>query len=320
MKKKIPVATKESQKHLLEQISELRAQLEEAKQTLKAIRNGRVDAVVVDDGGRPHVYTLESPDLPYRSIVETMAAGALTLNESYIILYCNSFFSNMVGIPMEQLIGSSFLDLVPAGYRSIFTGFIERSHTVKSLQELPLKTASGRELYIHLAGGCELRDPHNSCIVVTDISARKSAEDGLDIKSRNLEEVNTALRVLLKQREGDKGELEENILSNVKELVLPHLERLKKGRLDTAQLSTIEIIEGNLAVITSPIVRKMHTFDLTPREIEVVSYLKTGKTTKQIAELLGTSVRSVEFHRYNIRKKLGLDQKKANLRSHLLSL
>ena len=140
----------------------------------------------------------------------------------------------MIGVRMEQLIGSSFLELVPAAHRNTFIGFIDRSHTQKSLQELPLKTASGKELYIHLAGGCELRDPRNVCIVVTDISARKWAEEALDIKSRTLEEVNIALRVLLKQREEDKSELEENILSNVKELILPYVEKVKKGRLDAA--------------------------------------------------------------------------------------
>ncbi len=304
---------------LLEQNKELRARLEEAEQTIGAIRNGDVDALVIE-GERPQVYTLEGPDFPYRSIVETMASGAVTLNGEYIILYCNAFFSEMIGVPMEQLVGSSFLDLVPAGCRDTFTAFINRSHVEKSLQEIPLKTASGKELYIHLAGGCELHDARNSCIVATDISARKWAEETLDIKSRTLEETNTALRVLLKQREADKSELEENILSNVKELILPYVERLKKSRLDTAQASSVEIIEANLKEITSPIIRRIQAFDLTPKEIEVVAYLKAGKTTKQIAELLGVSPRAVETHRYKIRKKLGLNRKKMNLRSHLSSI
>jgi PAS domain S-box-containing protein len=317
---KTTAMAEKNREEFLEQIKELRAQLEEAQQTLKAIRNGHVDALVVEGEDKPHVYTLEGADLPYRSIVETMAAGAVTLNGDYLILYCNVFFSNMIGVPIGQLIGSSFLDLVPARQKDTFIAFIDRSHREKFLQEMSLKTASGKELYIHLAGGCELRDPRNTCIVVTDISARKSAEEALDIKSRNLEEMNTALRVLLKQREGDKSELEENILSNVRELILPYVERLKKSRLEDTQMSTIAIIEDNLREITSPIIRRMQTLDLTPKEIEVVAYLKAGKTTKQIAESLGVSSRAVEFHRYNIRRKLGLDQKKTNLRSYLLSI
>jgi hypothetical protein len=64
-------------KLLLEQVNELKAQLEEAEQTIKAIRNGQVDALVVEGEDKPRVYTLEDADLPYRSIVETMAAVPL---------------------------------------------------------------------------------------------------------------------------------------------------------------------------------------------------------------------------------------------------
>ena len=107
---------------------------------------------------------------------------------------------------------------------------------------------------------------------------------------------------------------------NVKELILPYVEKLKKSRLDAGQTSNLNILETNLQEITSPILRKLQRFDLTPKEIEVVSYLKDGRTTKQIAELLGVSPRAVEFHRYNIRKKLGLDRMKTNLRTYLLSI
>ena len=153
-----------------------------------------------------------------------------------------------------------------------------------------------------------------------DITSRKEGEKNLEIKSRTLEELNTALKVLLRQREEDKSELEENIVSNIKNLVLPYVEKLKKSRLNAEQASSVEILETNLNEVTSPLMRRMQAFDLTPKEIEVASHLKDGRTTKQIAELLGVSPRVVEFHRYNIRKKLGLGQKKMNLRTYLLSM
>jgi len=156
--------------------------------------------------------------------------------------------------------------------------------------------------------------------LLSEVDRRKKAEAGLDAKSHALEEVNTALRVLLKQREEDKISLESNIRTNVEELVLPHVAKLKKTRLDAAQESIIGVIEDNLMEITSPIIRTLHTFGFTPTEIEIVSYIKIGKTAKQAAELLGISPRTLEGHRYNIRKKLGLDQKKLNLRSYLLSI
>ncbi|NVM57635.1 MAG: helix-turn-helix transcriptional regulator [Desulfobacterales bacterium] len=154
---------------------------------------------------------------------------------------------------------------------------------------------------------------------------RKRAEAALRVGKPNLsrlEEVTAALNVLLRQREQDKKELEEKVLSNVKELIAPYLERLKRTRLDEKQTAYIGIIESNLDEIISPFSRQLSSkfFSLTPKEIQVADLVKDGKTTKEIAELLNMSTRAVEFHRDNIRTKLGLKNKKANLRSRLLSL
>ena len=124
----------------------------------------------------------------------------------------------------------------------------------------------------------------------------------------------------LGRREGDRSEIEGNIVSNVKELILPYMERLKKSGLSAEQTSTMEILESNLKEITSPIIPKMQTLGLTAREITVASLLMGGKTTKQIAGLMGVSLKAVEFHRYNMRKKLGLAHKKTNLRAYLLTI
>ena len=117
-----------------------------------------------------------------------MAAGAVTLDRDQTIVYCNAVFSDMIGVSMERLIGSSFMDLVPAERRDTFTSFIERSRIENSQQELLLRTRAGKELYAHLAGGCELHDVQNNCIVVTDISARKRAEEALQAAHDELEQ------------------------------------------------------------------------------------------------------------------------------------
>ena len=149
----------------------------------------------------------------------------------------------------------------------------------------------------------------------------KRREKELEIKTKNLEDVNAALKVLLKQRDEDKAELEEKVIFNVKELVLPYLEKLK-GKLNTLQNSYISVLESNLNEITSPFVHKLSSsyFNLTPKEIQVADLIKKGKTTKEIADLLNSSTRVIDFHRNNLRKKFDLVNKKANLRSHLLTL
>jgi PAS domain-containing protein/DNA-binding CsgD family transcriptional regulator len=163
----------------------------------------------------------------------------------------------------------------------------------------------------------------------SEIVERKEAEKKLrkrerelKMKSNNLQEVNTAMKVLLDQREQDRREVEETVMNNVKELLAPYLERLKKTKLTDVQLAHVRVLETNLDNIVSPFLKTLHSkyLNLTPKEIRVASLIKEGRTTKEIAELLGMSVAAVDFHRNNIRKKLGLRNKKANLVSHLASM
>ena len=161
-----------------------------------------------------------------------------------------------------------------------------------------------------------------------EIDERKRAEKKLrkreielKAQSHHLEEVITALKVLLKQREDDKKELGDNVLSNVRELVSPYLDRLKNSRLNTHQKTLINILDSNLSNMISPFISKLSSryFNLTPMEVRVANLVKEGKTNKEISGILYISKNTVLFHRYNIRHKLGLKNKKINLRSHLLS-
>jgi PAS domain S-box-containing protein len=150
----------------------------------------------------------------------------------------------------------------------------------------------------------------------------RKREAELETKANELEEVNVALRVLLKRRDEDKTELGEKILSNVKELVLPYVERLRKAELTSQSAAYVNILESNLNDIISPFALKLSSklLGLTPTEIQVANLIKEGKTTKDIAVMLHLSPRTVEFHRNNIRKKIGMKNKKANLRSYLQSM
>jgi PAS domain S-box-containing protein len=157
---------------------------------------------------------------------------------------------------------------------------------------------------------------------VRDVTIRKRAEEELKIKTINLEEVNAALKVLLRQRDQDKNEMEDKILNNVKKLVLPYIERLKKKRLDDENKTYLNIIETNLKNIISPFVQKISSTysQFTPTEIRVANLIRDGKTIKEIAAISGISENAVNHHRQNIRNKLGLNKQKINLKTYLMSL
>jgi PAS domain S-box-containing protein len=148
----------------------------------------------------------------------------------------------------------------------------------------------------------------------------RQREEELSMKSRNLEEMNAALKVLLKQREEDRIQIEENVLTNVKTSILPYIEKLKKGSLTKYQKSCLNMLEGQIKEITAPFLRTISqsSFDLTPQELRVADFVKNGNTTKEIAGILRISIKTVDYHRDNLRRKLGIKNNKTNLRSFLL--
>jgi DNA-binding NarL/FixJ family response regulator len=150
----------------------------------------------------------------------------------------------------------------------------------------------------------------------------KKREQALELKSRGLEEANTALKVLLQHREEDKATLEEQVLANVRKLVLPYLENLKRLHLNEKQAAQVKIAEENLKKIVSSFLHNLTSsyLELTPREIQVANLVKEGKTTKEMTEILNISATAVDFHRKNLRSKFGIKNKKTNLMAFLSSL
>jgi PAS domain S-box-containing protein len=160
-------------------VEELQKRLEEAEQIIEAIRRGDVDAVVVGSGEEgSRIYTLEGPDHPYRNIVETMNAGAVTINEQGIIFYSNGAFSNMTGIPLQTLLGSSFKDLLVPEDLPLFLDFVKKAREAdKTTGEVAIRSDKGK-LFVRLAGSSRTAyGIETTCIVITDISALKSAEE-----------------------------------------------------------------------------------------------------------------------------------------------
>jgi DNA-binding CsgD family transcriptional regulator/transcriptional regulator with PAS, ATPase and Fis domain len=150
----------------------------------------------------------------------------------------------------------------------------------------------------------------------------KRNEKILSRQKKMLEDSNIALEVLLKHREQERILMEENVLANVRELVMPYLERLRYQPQDERNQNLLQIIASRLDEITSPFLKRLTSMYrlLTPREIDVAVLVREGKSSKEIADLLAISPSGVDFHRKKIRQKLGLTNEKSNLRSWLLSL
>jgi len=144
----------------------------------------------------------------------------------------------------------------------------------------------------------------------------------LKVKALGLAESNTALKVLLKQRETDKEDLEEKVVLNINQLIIPYVEKLKRGTLDPKQKTYLNILESNLDEIVSPFARSLSSkfLRLSHTELEVANLVRQGKKTKEIADNMNLAECTIDFHRNNIRKKLGIKHKNIGLRTYLYSL
>lgn len=163
------------------------------------------------------------------------------------------------------------------------------------------------------------RDELEQKVAERTMELRKSKEE-LEVKSATLQETNIGLKVLLQQIAEDKKDLEDRFASNIRRLVLPYLNKIKKGNLDPRQTASINIIETNLNQIVTPLLQSLAQFGFTPREAQIAALIKDGKTSKEIGEIIGVAPSAIDTYRNKIRRKLRLNNKKINLQAHLQSI
>ena len=153
------------------------------------------------------------------------------------------------------------------------------------------------------------------------LEAQTELEQRVEVRTRELSDANTALRVLVENNSIAKEELESSMLANINELIIPYLQNLKKCETREEQHQYINIIESSLCEITSDF--SSHLLEkysnLTPTEVQIINLIRQGKKTKEIAQCMNTATSTIDFHRNNIRKKIGLTHQRTSLQSHFLA-
>jgi two-component system phosphate regulon sensor histidine kinase PhoR len=203
---------KDTYKDLLSENEELRMQLEEANDTINAIRTGQVDAFVVENDGEHQLYTLKTADQTYRVFIEKMNEGAVTLNRDGLILYSNSRFANMMDLPLEKVLGLSFGEFVPKQSRIKFNELINNGWEEDCKEEIILQ--SKNDNFIPCLLSCntlELDEGIALSLILTDLTILKEAEGQLQIKNAQLEMAQNATKKL-------NDELEDTVRKRTREL------------------------------------------------------------------------------------------------------
>ena len=264
----------------------------------------------------------------YQDILEDIEDGYYEVDLAGNFTFFNSSMSAMLGYDADEMMGMNNREYMDPDQAALvfetFNAAYRTGNPVKAFDwELICKDGFKRIVNTSVS---LIKDTNGQPIgfrgIARDATKRRTAEQNLSLKSIMLEETNTALSVLLKRREADKAELEEKMLFNVKELVLPYIEKLKQRNIDKELKVYLGVIESNLKEIISPFAIRLSSkyLNLTSAELEIANLVKHGKSTKEIASMLNLAEKTIETHRVNIRKKLGLTNKKANLRTFLLSI
>jgi two-component system, NarL family, sensor kinase len=190
------------------ELAELRERLAEAEETLRAIRTGEVDAVVVAGKEGPQVFTLEGAEHAYRVLIESMNEGALMLTADKTILYANQCFARMVKCPLKQVIGGSFRRFLSAADRATLRPLLKRPAKSGSKIQLLLHAGDGSHMPVHISIRPLPKNGFKSAtfgIVVTDMTEARRNEEKLRALTHRVVQVQEA------ERERVALELHDNI-------------------------------------------------------------------------------------------------------------
>jgi len=274
-------------------------------------------------------------------LLDNIPAGVAFLDRDFILRKQNRTYANYLRnyspINPDKAIGKSYFDYIPGSEYQLGDWFREtRDCGLFETQydyALRLKYDKGETLTYWDATISPVfnADGKTSGILIfcLDVTRRFKAtevasefQNQLESTLKKLDQAKSTITTLLDLKEEVRVDLEERFSLNASDLLLPLIERLQKSQLNEEQRRILTLIETAVVDITAKFSSKLNSpsLRLTPREILIAFLIKTGKTSKEIADMLTVSPASIEFHRANIRKKIGLTHSKTNLRSFLLSV
>jgi PAS domain S-box-containing protein len=308
--------------------------------------NGSDVRVVVAQGQDATERKQAEQDLRIAAIAFQAQEGIFVTDVNSNILRANEAFSRMIGYSIDELVGKP-ASIINSGLHDsdFFKSMFETIGANRFWQgEIWNKRKNG-EVFPGLMTVATVVGEDTFSIryvgTLLDITVQKQAEKVLSEARMRLErqvkkvvrelstlkgesdEMNTALKVMMKMRQSENSEAKDLLTIELKQEVMPFLERLKVGNKDIKQLRLINTLEANLhrliSTYGSPTSITSSYKNLTPKEIQVAAMVREGFPSKAIASTLSLSPETISIHRKNIRKKLGLDSRSENLRSYLIS-
>ena len=271
---------------------------------------------------------LRQSETLFRNLVENAPIGIVLIEDNGEIIYTNPRFNELYGYSQDELGRLDTwweLSRPEAGGRKAFVAALHEATATGLLSDVCCKGGAVKHALVKLVelpGGRKLIAYEDMTAQIIYERALQKREKELHEKSEKLEEMNAALRVLLGRMNSDREEMEHKVFVNIRDTIMPYVDKLETICHGEAQQSYLNIIKTNLQNVVSSFNLQLarQSVNLTPRELQIANMINEGMTNKDISATLYISNSAVEFHRHNIRKKLNIVDKKINLKAHLRSI
>ena len=272
---------------------------------------------------KQHELSLQAERDFSRKIINAAPSIICSISQKGAIRFINPAGERLTGYSTEELLNKNWQDYFQAGKTAPDRDLLQKfqENDVRGI-EVELKTKDGTLRDISWSSVSRFGDKKSSCetlILGNDITEIKKAFQEIEKKKQEIEEANIALRVMLDQHTKTKETIEEHISVRLKSLVTPYLDLLRQSAATEQQAETINIITAHIDSIAGSFSPKSKEIllGLSPRESLIADLVRQGKTSKDAADIIGISVRTVETYRNNLRKKLGINNQKISLRTYL---
>ncbi len=268
----------------------------------------------------------EERERRWQHLIEAMNDGFVVEDENTIVTYVNQRLCEMTGYAESELVGKPCRTFIAEPSRGVLKRYHEtRRKGVRSNYEAVWIAKVGTRISVlHSVAPLfdEKQNYQGIYMVITDISDLKKTQKALEKREAQLHEANLTLKTMLKRRTEEAAEDKKRMIHNLRVMVIPTLDKLRNTHEAGSQRVLVDHLEKTLTDLLSPFARTLSSalYNLSPTEIRIANLIRQEHPNKDIAQLLGLSIRTVEVHRTHIRKKLKLTGKKINLRSYLSTL
>jgi PAS domain S-box len=238
----------------------------------------------------------------YRAISEYSQIAICIVNEQGKLMWANGEMVKQGGYSLDQLyeaespisfLASESIEPILSNFKNFLAGPSYEHHLYFSFIH---ENGEKRLGECFLTDYRDANNGRNLIFCLTDITERALAEEELKRYSRELEEANTALRVVMSRKNEDQKVLEERLQQNIKDLVVPYVRKLKGANLNSNHKNYLDILESNLENVLTPFISNLSAIyrNMTPQEIQIIDMIRQGKNSKEIADMLNASVLTIQ--------------------------